>query len=163
MRSLRSCSYTLKRLPRSLALRFLVVLVLIWDSLQTISLYQHQQAVRGAPPPPRNTKRIYIAAQHWNSAHVLRSHWNAALSTLVQELGTDNVFVSIYESGSYDDTEGCESRRASYSRMYRMQTKSRSSQRNMGGSRRRQARPSCGAYHSWRRYGIEFLILSWLR
>jgi hypothetical protein len=105
MRSLRSCSYTLKRLPRSLALRFLVVLVLIWDSLQTISLYQHQQAVRGALPPPRNTKRIYIAAQHWNSAHVLRSHWNAALSTLVQELGTDNVFVSIYESGSYDDTK----------------------------------------------------------
>jgi hypothetical protein len=105
MRRHRSYSYVFQRLSRSLALRFLVILVLILDSLHTISLYRSQQAALGAPPPPRNTKRVYIAAQHWNSAHILESHWNQALSALVQELGIDNVFVSIYESGSFDYTK----------------------------------------------------------
>jgi hypothetical protein len=48
---------------------------------------------------------VYIASQHWNNARLLREHWNNALVALVQELGTDNVFVSIYESGSYDDSK----------------------------------------------------------
>ena len=101
----RSYSYTFRRLPRSSAFRFLILLLFIWDSLHAVSLYLHQQAALDAPPPPRNATRIYIAAQHWNTARILRSHWNAALYALVQELGIDNVFVSIYESGSYDDTK----------------------------------------------------------
>lgn len=83
----------------------MLVLFVIWDSIYCISLYLHQSAAVNAPPPPRNSKRIYIAAQHYNSARLLRSHWNAALSELVQQLGTENVFVSIYESGSYDETQ----------------------------------------------------------
>lgn len=101
-------SYSLRRLPRSPAFRILILLFVVWDSLHCISLYLHQQASlnnKFLPPPPRNEKRIYIAAQHWNSARLLRSHWNAALSALVQELGVEDVFVSIYESGSYDDTK----------------------------------------------------------
>lgn len=105
MRKHRSYSHTFRRLPRSSAFRILVVLFVIWESLHAISLYLHQQAALSAPPAPRNTNRIYIAAQHWNSARILRSHWNTALSTLVQELGVDSVFVSIYESGSYDETK----------------------------------------------------------
>jgi hypothetical protein len=105
MRRHRPYSYAFQRLSRSLALRFLVILGLIWDSLHTISLYQSQQAALRAAPSPRNTKRVYIAAQHWNTAHILESHWNKALSALVQELGIENVFVSIYESGSYDYTK----------------------------------------------------------
>ncbi|CAO2657582.1 Nn.00g037080.m01.CDS01 [Neocucurbitaria sp. VM-36] len=101
----RHSSYSLRRLPRSSAFRILFLLYVIWDSLHCISLYLHQQAALSLLPPPRNEKRIYIAAQHWNSAQLLRSHWNTALSALVQELGIGNVFVSIYESGSYDDTK----------------------------------------------------------
>ncbi|CAN9295818.1 unnamed protein product [Alternaria alternata] len=65
----------------------------------------YQTATITAPPPPRNTKRVYIASQHWNNARLLREHWNNALVALVQELGIENVFVSIYESGSYDDSK----------------------------------------------------------
>ena len=98
-------SHSLRRLPRSTTLRFLFLLFFLWDSLHCISLYLAQIAARDAPAPPANYKRIYIAAQHWNNARLLRNHWNNALVALVQELGTHNVFVSIYESGSYDDTK----------------------------------------------------------
>jgi hypothetical protein len=98
-------SFTLRRLPRSSAFRFVILLFFIWDSLYAVSVYLQYHAVLKAPPPHSNTKRIFIAAQHWNSAHVLRSHWNAALCALVQELGIENVFVSIYESGSFDATK----------------------------------------------------------
>lgn len=105
MRRRRSYSYTFRRLPRSSAFRFLVLLLFIWDSLHAVSLFLHQKVADNAPPPPKNAKRIYIAAQHWNTARILRSHWNAALYALVQDLGIENVFVSIYESGSYDETK----------------------------------------------------------
>ncbi|KAF2030340.1 hypothetical protein EK21DRAFT_100554 [Setomelanomma holmii] len=105
MHSHRSYSHTFRRLPRSSAFRFLILLFLIWDSLHALSLYAHQQAASNAPSPSKNSRRIYIAAQHWNNARILRSHWNAALYDLVQELGVGNIFVSIYESGSYDDTK----------------------------------------------------------
>ncbi|KAF2132012.1 glycosyltransferase family 69 protein [Dothidotthia symphoricarpi CBS 119687] len=94
-----------RRIPRYSVFRILVCLFLIYDSLHTFSLYLRQTASLHAPPPPRNSKRIYIAAQHWNSERLLREHWNAALFALVQELGIENVFVAIYESGSYDDTK----------------------------------------------------------
>lgn len=103
----RRSSHTLRRrLRRTPALRILFLFLLLWDSLHCITLYLAQTAALNAPPPPANYKRIYIAAQHWNNARLLRQHWNSALVALVQELGTANVFVSIYESGSYDDTKG---------------------------------------------------------
>ncbi|CAI9633307.1 unnamed protein product [Alternaria burnsii] len=100
-----SWSYSLRRLPRSSAFRILVLLYVLLDSLHCLSLYRYQTATITAPPPPRNTKRVYIASQHWNDARLLREHWNNALVALVQELGIENVFVSIYESGSYDDSK----------------------------------------------------------
>jgi hypothetical protein len=93
------------RLPLSSAFRIFFAFLIVWDTLQCISLYRAQTASFHALPPPRNAKRIYIAAQHWNDARLLRQHWNAALVALVQELGTENVFVSIYESGSDVDTK----------------------------------------------------------
>ena len=98
-------SYSFRRLPRSSAFRILVLLYVLLDSLHCLSLYRYQTAAITAPPPPRNTKRVYIASQHWNNARLLREHWNNALVALVQELGIENVFVSIYESGSYDDSK----------------------------------------------------------
>lgn len=103
--------FSLRRLPRQPifrkpVFRFLLALFLVWDTLHILGLYWHQAASRQSPPPPRNTKRIYIAAQHWNNARLLRERWNDALIALVKELGIDNVYVTIYESGSYDDTKG---------------------------------------------------------
>lgn len=54
---------------------------------------------------PETKDRIFIAAIHWNSEKILRSHWNNALVGLVERLGPQNVYVSILESGSWDKTK----------------------------------------------------------
>ncbi len=41
-----------------------------------------------------------------NSEYMLRLYWNSALIRLVGALGTSNVYVSILESGSQEDTKG---------------------------------------------------------
>ena len=99
-------SYSFRRLPRASTLKIFLVLLFLWDLTHCISSYLHQKAASQAAPP-LNTKRIYIAAQHYNSARILREHWNEAFYNLVKELGVDNVFVSVYESGGYgwDDTQ----------------------------------------------------------
>ncbi|KAF2876930.1 cryptococcal mannosyltransferase 1-domain-containing protein [Massariosphaeria phaeospora] len=105
--SFRHSFRSLRRLARQPVFRLLVVLLLVWDSLHIVSLHRHQPGgLHSAPPPPPNTKRIYITSQHWNTERVLRERWNSALLALVQELGVANVFVTIYESGSWDDTKG---------------------------------------------------------
>ena len=70
-----------------------------------VNLYSHQiHDVQDLPHLLRDQK-IYIAATHWNSEAVLRSHWSAALLDLVRTLGTSNVYVSVAESGSWDETK----------------------------------------------------------
>lgn len=93
-------------LPRSPILRLLLLLLFLYDTLKVLNIYSRQlAAIQYSDSPPKNTKRIYIASQHWNTAPLLRDRWNNALLELVRELGFDNVFVAIYESGSFDDTK----------------------------------------------------------
>ena len=54
----------------------------------------------------RRPERIYIASLHWNNERILRSRWNNAVVALAKALGRDNVFVTVYESGSWDDSKG---------------------------------------------------------
>ncbi|KAL9009951.1 MAG: hypothetical protein Q9173_005067 [Seirophora scorigena] len=49
---------------------------------------------------------IFIASIHWNNEAILRNHWNSAVLRLVEHLGSKNVFVSVLESGSWDDSKG---------------------------------------------------------
>lgn len=97
--------HSLRRHLRHPLLRVLLIFLLICDSLHILNIYRAQSASRNSPPPPRNTKRIFIAAQHWNNAALLRDRWNDALVALVKVLGTQNVYVTIYESGSTDETK----------------------------------------------------------
>ncbi|KAL5615654.1 hypothetical protein BROUX41_005691 [Berkeleyomyces rouxiae] len=50
-------------------------------------------------------ERIYIASMHWNDGHLVRNHWGRAVLQLADALGPQNVYVSVYESGSWDDTK----------------------------------------------------------
>lgn len=49
--------------------------------------------------------RVFIASNHWNSESILRSHWSDAVVSLITAIGVDNVYFSLYESGSWDDTK----------------------------------------------------------
>jgi hypothetical protein len=85
------------------------VVLLVLDTLHIARIHSAQAAARNperaSPPPLPPTTRIFIAAQHWNTERILRERWNAALLDLVRTLGVDKVFVSIFESGSYDKTK----------------------------------------------------------
>ncbi|KAG9663401.1 hypothetical protein KCU64_g1340, partial [Aureobasidium melanogenum] len=50
-------------------------------------------------------QKIFIVGIHWNNEHILWNHWIPALVALAKDIGPENVFVSIYESGSYDNTK----------------------------------------------------------
>ncbi|KAK3987236.1 cryptococcal mannosyltransferase 1-domain-containing protein [Cladorrhinum sp. PSN332] len=50
--------------------------------------------------------RVFIASLHWNNEKILRSDWNKGVVELVNTFGPENVFVSVYEGGSWDDSKG---------------------------------------------------------
>lgn len=43
---------------------------------------------------------------NWNNEYILRSHLSKAITELSWKLGPENIYISIYESGSYDNTKG---------------------------------------------------------
>ncbi|ODM20015.1 hypothetical protein SI65_05001 [Aspergillus cristatus] len=96
------------RLPR--LLHALISLFLVWSAIETYSLSNHFDRIDRAAEYQDHamplSARIFIASIHWNDEEVLRSHWNNAVLDLVRALGPDRVFLSIYESGSYDNTKG---------------------------------------------------------
>ncbi|KAH6896398.1 cryptococcal mannosyltransferase 1-domain-containing protein [Coprinopsis sp. MPI-PUGE-AT-0042] len=53
---------------------------------------------------PSRIGRVFIAANHYDSEHILESHWIPAVLALIQILGRENVFVSIAASRSSDNT-----------------------------------------------------------
>ncbi|RAL11779.1 glycosyltransferase family 69 protein [Aspergillus homomorphus CBS 101889] len=78
----------------------------IWTMLQVLAVHHRIAIADARPPPPPPSERIFIASTHWNNERILRSHWNDAVVDLVQTLGSDKVFVSVLESGSWDDSKG---------------------------------------------------------
>lgn len=56
--------------------------------------------ISSVPPPS-----IYIASIFWNSAAILHSNWNGAVLDLAEKLGAERIFISIYESGSWDESK----------------------------------------------------------
>ncbi|POR36522.1 Uncharacterized protein TPAR_03228 [Tolypocladium paradoxum] len=90
------------RTSRLLLLLFCLINVL--DVLRVHHRLAHGHR-RSQPGPSRPHERVYIASMHFNNGHVLRNHWNDAVVRLTEAFGPRNVFVSIYESGSWDDSK----------------------------------------------------------
>jgi hypothetical protein len=102
-------SRILRTLRSRSPLRKIALLVLIWTIIEAHIIYyrvartereSRAQAVLHEPV------RVYIASLHWNNEEILRSDWNKGVVELVRALGPDNVFVSVYESGSWDNSKG---------------------------------------------------------
>ncbi|KAF7871521.1 hypothetical protein EAF04_003628 [Stromatinia cepivora] len=111
MRMLRLPNRRLRRLRPNwirLATIFLLIVLSI-DFLLTISLNPPLVRVSTSSTSAGNVTRkdrIFIASMHWNNEVIIRSHWSAAVIDLVRYFGADNVFISIIESGSWDNTTG---------------------------------------------------------
>lgn len=97
----------IRRLLRSRAVKILLVLACLINILDVLRIHRDiTNADRTPPPRPSQPReRIYIASMHWNNGDVLKHHWNDAVIKLAETFGPENVFVSVYESGSWDDTK----------------------------------------------------------
>ncbi len=90
-----------RRLIRAIVLCILLLLLL--DLLQTWRALWHREPSLDDPPPIPGT--VFLATTLWNSEAVLRDHWTSAVLELANHLGPSRLYVSIYESGSWDDTK----------------------------------------------------------
>lgn len=99
---------TRRCLLRSRLLRFAIVLFAVWSTVDVLLVRSNIRAASIETTKIRapSAAKIYIASVHWNNGEILRSHWNAAVIKLVKALGQENVYISIHESGSWDDSKG---------------------------------------------------------
>lgn len=96
-----------RRSSRSRLFRAIVLISLVASLIDFFSLVgARHRVVQVKDTQGSSTKRIFIASIHWNNEAILRSHWNEAVLRLVGHFGAENVFVSILESGSWDDSKG---------------------------------------------------------
>ncbi|PLB53630.1 hypothetical protein P170DRAFT_371759 [Aspergillus steynii IBT 23096] len=89
----------------------LLVLFLIWTAAEITAVQRRLDPLvsvdeRILRKSHLRTERVFIVGIHWNNEWILRNYWNQAVTDLAQTLGPENVFLSIYESGSYDNTKG---------------------------------------------------------
>lgn len=108
----------MRTLVRLRAVRIAFLLFVACNFVQVLRIQQQlsQYALKAAEPSylkptPKlgeqlpHKPRVYISSIHWNNEQILHSHWNNALIALVEALGPDNVFISVYESGSWDNSK----------------------------------------------------------
>lgn len=99
----------LRRLLRSRTPKILLVLFFLINLFDVLRIHhniadgERNRVQRGAAA--RRHERVYIASMHFNNGKVIRDHWNNAVIGLTEAFGAENVFVSVYESGSWDDTK----------------------------------------------------------
>ncbi len=94
-----------RRVLRARVLRVAFVLLLVWTFLE--AFYIHRQIVASSQPRTRktNTEKIFIAGLPWNNEIILRTHLINQIRDVVKALGPANVFISMYENGSYDGSK----------------------------------------------------------
>ncbi|OLN81410.1 Alpha-1,3-mannosyltransferase CMT1-like protein 3 [Colletotrichum chlorophyti] len=106
MSFLTSLRLSSRRFLRSRALRNIVLVFAVYTFLDALRI---QRIITGTPrhdsKRPRKAERVYIAGMHYNDAAVIRERWAPAVLELVEALGRENVYVSVYESGSWDDSK----------------------------------------------------------
>lgn len=94
-----------QRIFRRRIVRQGIVLALVLISIFDITQVLRALSTTTVEPAPRRPERVYIASIHWNNEPILRSHWNDAVIALAGALGRENVYVTVYESGSWDNSK----------------------------------------------------------
>ncbi len=96
-----------RRSTRSRLFRAIVLISFIAALIDLFSLIgARERALQVKDTRDSSTHRIFIASIHWNNEAILRSHWNEAVLRLVDHFGAENIYISIVESGSWDDSKG---------------------------------------------------------
>ena len=94
-----------RRILRNRFLQVSTFIILAWTLLETIYIHRNLLAVDTTPVSRVNTEKIFIANLSWNNEIIFRTHLINQIRDLVHTLGIPNVYISIYENGSYDGTK----------------------------------------------------------
>lgn len=99
-RSLRRRRVRVSLVVLFIALIYLIVIlpISLWRTHRN-DVAAYDASIAHLPKP-----RVFVAAMLENCAPLLSKYWIPALLGLVDQLGSDNVFVSILENGSQDET-----------------------------------------------------------
>ena len=95
-----------RQIASSRTVRIFILILTLWTVWDVATIRGAMRREAAKELPPFGNERIFIASIHWTDEAVLRSHWAPAVAQLARDIGSANVFVSIYESGSFDDTKG---------------------------------------------------------
>lgn len=97
-----------RRSSRSRYIRAVLLFVAVLSLVDLIILTRTRRALHSNKnfDKLRKTPSVYIASIHWNNENILRSNWTNAVLELAESLGPEHVYISIYESGSWDDSKG---------------------------------------------------------
>lgn len=99
----------LRRFLRRSVVRIALMLFVFWNILEVLLIHYRLTTSEAderwpALPPLLRNEKIFIASIHRNSEKILPD-WNEAIVSLAKTIGPENVFVSVYENGSWDKTQ----------------------------------------------------------
>lgn len=98
---------SLRRFVRHRTFRVVFSFFAVWNLFSLLQIHLRLSRAESAEIQlSQGIEKVYIASLHWNNEAILRSHWNNAVVELAKTLGPENIFISVYESGSWDDTKG---------------------------------------------------------
>src|SRR5690606_35068179 len=99
----------LRRFLRRSVVRITLMLFVFLNLLEVLLIHYRLTSSEAderwpALPPLLRNEKIFIASIHRNSEKILPD-WNEAIVSLAKTIGPENVFVSVYENGSWDKTQ----------------------------------------------------------
>ena len=94
-----------RRLLRSRLVTVGVLLLVLWTWIE--AFYIHRTLLTSNPQPVQrqNEEKIFLASLPWNNEIIFRTHLIEQIKDLARVLGVGNVYLSIFENGSYDGTK----------------------------------------------------------
>lgn len=93
------------KLRRRLLQLFLAIFV-IWSTADVFLVHRHfNEKQTHLDYKPLRRQRIFIASALWNNERSLPGHWGDVIVDLANVFGSDNLFVSVHETGSSDGTK----------------------------------------------------------
>ncbi|KAL8821921.1 MAG: hypothetical protein Q9191_007215 [Dirinaria sp. TL-2023a] len=100
---------SLSRRTRNRYVRALYIVLAIIALIDLLTLSSNRRAATKAPAtsviPSLASENFFLASIHWNNAAILSSNWTTSLLSLTEHLGPKNVYISILESGSWDESK----------------------------------------------------------
>jgi hypothetical protein len=98
--------FRVRRLLASRILRFVVLLSAFLVVFEVLAIRHKLRQAASQPPPKFAARKIFVASIHWTDERILRDYWIQAVANLAKDIGSEDVFVSVFESGSLDNTKG---------------------------------------------------------